>query len=261
MLGDERPLWRRLVLSVWGLTVGASVVVGIIAAAVSKDFRHAIRDAARWLYPNGVIAVLGAVVIVLLVVAARLFKRLNRATQVAADLRATADSSAQANASLARRVAELEAPGLDERRSKDAATYTTITSVLTRTDIDYWAEHDFGAPWAAKRTYQLMTLLEEHKSVEDRFLDPELESLRHELFEATNQLMGGCALWGGRDPDTPEGFFELSDARWVTNNPPEGPRYDRFEERRRALAERADRLVATYDALVAAARARLPGVP
>jgi hypothetical protein len=106
-----------------------------------------------------------------------------------------------------------------------------------------------------------MTLLEEHKSVGDQFLDPELESLRRELFEATDRLMAGCARWGGRDRETPEGFYELDDARWATNNPPEGPRYERFEEHRRQLGEFADRLVAAYDALVSDARHRLPGTP
>jgi hypothetical protein len=142
---------------------------------------------------------------------------------------------------------------------KDAATFNAIRTVLPRPVLTYWSELDFGGVWYREYTNPLLELFEGHDSVEDRFLDPGLEDKRRELVDAAKQLFWGCAKWGVRRRSAEEGF-ELGLSEWVRDNPPDGKNYDRWEELRTELAAQADRLVAAYDALVEAARAKLPGV-
>jgi hypothetical protein len=150
-MGAKRPpLWRRAARSIWRLIVGLSVVAGIIAVFVSKDFRHAVRDAAQWLYPDGVVAVLGAFSVALAMIALLLRKRSARAEQSAANLQATLSLTSAENEALNRRIAELEAAGLDARHLKDAATFLAITNVLTRNDIKLLGRPRFRRPVGCK---------------------------------------------------------------------------------------------------------------
>lgn len=209
-----------------------TALLGGLAALLSKEVRHAIGDAAEWLYPFGVIVVFLVALVVLLVIVVRERRK-------GMNVQAHAESG--------------------QHLEKDAATYKTIIGVLTRADVEYWRDLDFGGVWYGSRTHKLMELLYNHNAVENQFFDKQLEKLRGELMNATDKLMEGCAYWGAAHRMVPNGY-ELGDAEWVRDNPPEGERYERFETRRTELGKRADQLVSSYDALVGAARARLPGV-
>jgi hypothetical protein len=102
-----------------------------------------------------------------------------------------------------------------------------------------------------------MELMYEHDAVEDRFLDEELEARRVELFRAVEALMAKCATYGFAHK-TLNHFYELGDAEWRRDNPPEGERFERFEARREELNRLADELVSAYDELMSAAQPRLP---
>jgi hypothetical protein len=132
-----------------------------------------------------------------------------------------------------------------------------IRDTLTRSEIDFWRDHDMGGPWPGDRTRRLMELLYEHNAVEDRFIDPDLEALREDLIKATDGLMGKCATYGGPHRVL-ENHYELSDSDWRRDSPPEGERYERFEAHREELNHLADQLVASYDALMAAVQRRVP---
>ena len=146
---------------------------------------------------------------------------------------------------------------VEVRQKKDAEVFHAITTALRRDDISYFAEHDFGSPWSRDRTRSLHRLVEEHNAVEDCFLDPELEKLRKDLFDATDALRWSSAKHGVLSGNV-HNHFELIGNDWVRNNPPEGLRYEQYEAHRRELGELGDRMVSAYDRLVAAARARLP---
>lgn len=83
-----------------GLIVGLSVVTAVIVAFLSKDFRHAIRDAAQWLYPNGVIAILGALCVILTLLASYLVQRAVRAEEAAAGLQEKLNLTSAENVTL-----------------------------------------------------------------------------------------------------------------------------------------------------------------
>lgn len=102
-----------------------------------------------------------------------------------------------------------------------------------------------------------MVLLYDHNAIEDRFIDRGLEARRADLFSAADALLDKCAAYGipHRNLDN---HYELSDAAWRRDNPPEGERYERFEAHRDELGRLADALVGAYDALMSAAQPRLP---
>lgn len=144
-----------------------------------------------------------------------------------------------------------------ERAANDARVLRAIRRTLPRSDIDYWRDQDLGSPWHGDRTHHLMELLYDHNAVEDRFLDEELEARRADLVSAVDALMGKCAMYGSAHKNL-DNYYELADAEWRRDNPPEGERYERFEARREELHGLADELVRAYDALMSAAQPRLP---
>jgi nitrogen fixation/metabolism regulation signal transduction histidine kinase len=213
-------------------TAGACVaLLSIVATLTSKEVRHAIRDGAEWLYPLGVIAVLAILLLAAVVAIHILAGRVKRGR-----------SQASAAGYL----------------SKDADTFKALVAVFPRGDVAYWSEVEFGSTWHGSRTHRLMELVNDHDAVEHRFLDQNLEKIRQELMAAANDLLHKCAFWGFQHRVLKD-QYELGDAEWVRNNPPEGERYERFEIRRRELSEAADHLVQAYDKLVTEARNRLPG--
>ena len=147
-----------------------------------------------------------------------------------------------------------------QRVAHDTRILRALRKTLPRGDIAYWGEVDFGGTWDGAKTRQLMELHYERDSVEDRFLDPELEPLRGGLISAARELMNGCAKWGGPS-HAGSGLYDLGDLERVGETNRE--RLERFEqqreERREELGKRADRLVAAYDAVIGRAQERLPG--
>ncbi|WP_028061015.1 hypothetical protein [Candidatus Solirubrobacter pratensis] len=57
--------------------------------------------------------------------------------------------------------------------------------------------------------------------------------------DAVDCLMGKFATYYGASHKTLDAVFELGDAEWRRDNPPEGERYERFEARREELNEAA----------------------
>lgn len=143
------------------------------------------------------------------------------------------------------------------RTANDVRVLRAIRGTLPRADIEYWRDQDLGGAWHGDRTHHLMELLYDHNAIEDRFIDQELEAQRVDLFRAVNALMGKCATYGFPHK-TLNNCYELGDAEWRRDNPPEGERYERFEARREELNRLADELVRAYDALMSAAQPRLP---
>jgi hypothetical protein len=102
-----------------------------------------------------------------------------------------------------------------------------------------------------------MQMIYDHNAIENRLIDPELEPLRVQLFNAVETLMSRCAQYGIAH-QLAHGHYELAGTEWVRDNPPEGVRYERFEAQREELGGLADGLVHAYDALMSAAQPRLP---
>ncbi len=243
---QRKSSFAKFVGWAWKLLLGALAVAGGIGTVVSKDFRHAIRDAAEWLYPFWLVILLAVVALALLVTLLLILRLLRQERSV---------SYAQSDAKA--RLTELEERSAPGRAEHDVGVLRTIRQTLPRTDIDYWRDVDFGGVWYGQKTHRLMQMLYNHNAVEDRFLDPELEALRTGLINAVDGLMGKCALYGVAHK-TVEEAYALGDAEWRRDNPPEGERYERFEERRQELGKAADELVSAYDALMVAAQPRLP---
>jgi hypothetical protein len=174
---------------IWKALVAVLTLAGGVATFVSEDFRLAVQKAAEWLYPLWLI--LGqALITVALLVALLLTRRalvLERGTSAAAR---EAQATAEAN------VAALElrlAPG---RTDHDVGVLRAIRETLPRADVDYWRDVDFGGTWHGDRTHHLMQMVYDHNAIEDRFVDPELEPLRVDLFDAVKALMSRCAQYG-----------------------------------------------------------------
>lgn len=155
----------------WKLLAGALVVAGGIGTATSKNFRHAIRDAAEWLYPFWLVILLAVAALALLVTVLLILRLLWR-ERLALPVASSAQSEAEA------RLTEFEERSAPGRAEHDVGVLLTIRQTLPRTDIDYWRDVDFGGVWYGQKTHRLMQMLYNHNAVEDRFLDPELEALR-----------------------------------------------------------------------------------
>ncbi|MGH2917844.1 MAG: hypothetical protein ACRDLS_04480 [Solirubrobacteraceae bacterium] len=235
----------------WKILLGVLAIAGGIGTAASKDFRHAIRDGAEWLYPFWLVILLAAISVGLAIA-------LLLALRSSGRHRAAAAQAEGARRDAEERLAEHEQRTSSERVAHDTNILRTIRETLPRADIDFWRDTDLGGVWYGGKTYHLMEMLNDHNAVEDRFLDPELERLREQLMSAVNKLMGKCAQYG-IPHRTLDNAYHLGDSDWVRDNPPEGERYERYEARRDELNQAADELVRAYDGLMTGGRARLPG--
>ncbi len=244
---------RQAARRLWKIAAAIAIILTLITGSVFvlKAVHKAFDAATDWLYPDPLLFVLAALVLGLSLALGFSRGQIWMTRQRLAKLATRADD------------AEAEVIRLDHqndpiRQMKDAEAFHAITTALSRDDISYFSEHDFGSPWSRDRARSLHRLVEEHNAVEDCLLDPELEKLRKDLFDATDALRSSSAKYGVFS----EGFrdhFELIGNDWVRNNPPDGPLYEQYEAHRRDLGELADRMVSAYDRLVAEARARLPG--
>lgn len=250
---DSWRFWvRQAARRLWKVATAIAILLTLITGGVFvfSAVRNAVDAAAGWLYPEPLVFLFVALVVGLSLALVLSRGQIWMARQQHVKLATRTDD------------AEAEVMRLDQqsdpiRQAKDAVVFRTIKAALSREDVSYFGQHDFGNPWSCDCTRSLHRLVEEHNAVEDRFLDPELEKLRKDLFDATDALRWSSAKYGVHS----EGFrdhFELIDNDWRRNNPPEGPRYEQYEAHRQELGELADRMVSAYDRLVAAARARLP---
>jgi hypothetical protein len=236
----------------WKAAVAIAIILTLITGAIVlfDAVCNVLGSATGWLYPDPLLFVLGGLVLGLSLALFISRGQIWMVRQRQVELVTRADD-AEAE------VVRLERQSDPVRQRKDAEILRAITTALPRDDIAYFAEHDFGSPWSCDHTRSLHRLVEEHNAVEDCFLDPELEKLRKDLFDATNTLR-----WSSASRGVPSGnvrdHFELKGNDWVRNNPPEGPQYEQYEGHRQELGELADTMVSAYDRLVAAARARLP---
>jgi membrane protein implicated in regulation of membrane protease activity len=234
----------------WKVLLGVLAIAGGVASVASPGFRRVICDAAERLYPFPLVILLVVVSLALLaalVLSLRALRRARRASTTAREAQGEAEG----------RLGELEERAGPGRADHDVGVLRTIRQTLPRSDIDYWRDLDLGGVWHGEKTHHLMQMLYDHNAVEDRLLDPELETLRVELMDAVGGLMDRCARYGAQHK-TLDGAYELADAEWRRDNPPDGERYERFEARREELNQAADKLVDAYDSLRAAAQPRLP---
>jgi hypothetical protein len=223
---------RVLAGHVYATIVFGTALLSGLAALVSSDVRLAIRDAAECLYPLGVIVLLTVIVGVLALALVR---------------------SAKGNATVHARARD------GWHAEKDAATFGALTEVLPRYDVECWRGVDFGGIWPSSLVSNVQSLLYRHDAVEHQFLDGELETLRRVLMDAADELTQACSQWCEPHWNRLD-HYVLTDKQWMRNNSPRGERFERFENSRAELSTRADCLVSSYDALVGAARIRLPGV-
>jgi hypothetical protein len=229
---SHKPKLRVLARHIHATIVLGTALLSGLAALVSSDVRHTIRDAAEWLYPLGAIVLLTAIVGVLALALVR---------------------SAKANATIHVRAHD------GRHAAKDAATFGALTEILPRYDVECWRGVDFGGIWPSSLVSNVQSLLSRHNAVEHQFLDGELETLRRVLMDAADELTQACSQWCEPHWNRHD-HYVLADKQWMRNNPPWGKRFERFESRRAELGTRADCLVSSYDAIVGAARVRLPGV-
>jgi hypothetical protein len=142
-------------------------------------------------------------------------------------------------------------------RDADRETYEDITGLVTRNEISFLSEHDFGNVWSRRMTFPLFELVETRDSPEHEFHDQALEEYRRRFVDASEALVVSLtanSVWtrGANE------MLELVGTERRREEPPEGEHYERYEARREELNRLADVVVDTYDALVREARRQLP---
>lgn len=251
---EKTPWWK----SVWAwLGVGLLLLGGVVDVAgfidLVEPLAGGVVDAARWLYPFWIVVGL----VVLVAVLAFMVKTLRRRLSTAG---ASATAAGQRAEEAERRATEAEQGTDPERVAHDSRRLKAVRQLASRGDIDYWRDVDFGGKWYGTKTRPLIMLFEEHDSVEDRFLDPDLERLRADVVAGARELMSGTAKWGGPSRGGGPGLYDLGDLDEMgVFDKHHQERFEKqWEDHREELAKRADRLVEAYDALMAEAQQRLP---
>jgi hypothetical protein len=252
------------VKAIWIAGSAALALLGGLAALLSEDVRNAIADAAGWIadtaewfYPVGVIVVLAVVIGVMTAIIVGLRRRLDQEREGIAATRGERDRARAERDRAQQELTSLRERSEPGRQRQDDETYRNLVAVLPREPVRFLRDHDFGGPWPADMTRPIWRFVEERNSVEDQFLDPELEDIRRRLHEAASRFAHASAQYGVPHR-TLEGYHELAGSDRRRDEPPEGPHYERFEAWRQELGELADAAANAYDELVGAARTRLP---
>ena len=202
-----------------GGVVGLAVLV--VAAALSEDVRDWIEDAADWLYPDGVIALLSLTVVLLALV-------------------------------LWRTRRQLTSPPLTDRQfAQDRDLVEDLKTIVPRQSMHWLKEHDFGIPWTDDEIRPFNKFHYERDEVEFQFHDAELERHRREFLGALSEFLTETALRAGVDK---RGRFSLS--AWDNSPSPlsDEQREANKEESRKVINDASWRLVRAYDAIIQRAR-------
>ena len=139
----------------------------------------------------------------------------------------------------------------------DRETYEDLVGLLTRNEISFLNEHDFGNVWARRLTWPLFELVETRNSAEYEFHDEVLEERRGKLFDAATEMVKSLAANSHWTRNGAE-MLELVGSERRREEPPEGEHFERYESCRQELNRLADAVVKTYDELIREARTRLP---
>jgi hypothetical protein len=241
--------------TVWPVVVALGVVVGIIAALASKDFRHVIRDAAESLYPGplliGLTVVVGGLILALAKSrrdhAEALTKtRQDDAAQLAAIERerdaALADLEHERTA-----FAEAKLYVDQQKRAHDERLFTETRRAMRRKVIRWVESQDFAAPWHPKDPMPFHELFPQRESPELVFNDEEIEARRKEFFDAAYKFITTLSRYSSHINENTvrvrPRFYESGQG-------------DRYEREADELNELSHVVVKAYDAFIEAGRAR-----
>ena len=235
--------------------VAALIAIGQVFAPV----RNWTGKHASELYPVGWLVIEGVVIIVLLAMAlmsARRASALRRALAGAEHAAAAVERDRdEARAELASLRRDLDR----DRQAHDRRILGEIQTALPRNVIRFFAEHDMGNAWRRDYTYSLINYSDNMNQVEHRFLDPELEQLRSELFHRAKTLTQLMVLHSAPSMGNPE-WADIGPDPDLARNAEDEERFrELFEERRGLLNDAGDEFVAAYDALIVRATEKLPG--
>ena len=150
-----------------------------------------------------------------------------------------------------------EASRAKAQRLADKQTYKELVELVTRDEVRFLEEHDFGAVWDGRSVEPLYQYAHTRNAVEHEFHDPALEELRkrfHGLVDDFAYDLAGNSVSTGKG----RGSFELIGKDRRRFEPPKGAHYEAFEERRKRLNASADLVVQAYNDLVREARKRAP---
>ncbi len=230
----------------WSTARKAWTVFGVVVflfgfLASVKPGLEALGDALSWLGANPVVPVLAG-----LISGAALLLGLREA--------AHPDPAAPVDAEAAEEEEVVIGP---EHRAADKRTYEELVGLLTRNVIRFLREHDFGNAWSRELVMPLFEYEATRNDVEHRYLDAVLERRRQTLYAAVDSITTKLMRYGVWAKNL-DGFYEIVGSDLVRDEPPEGERHERWEERRAEINEAADVVVGAYDALVLEARKRVP---
>jgi hypothetical protein len=150
-----------------------------------------------------------------------------------------------------------EGSGSRTTRDADRETYEDIVGLVTRNEIRFLSEHDFGNVWSRSMTFPFVELAETRNTPEHEFHDEALEERRRRLLDAADKLvlsLTANSIWTKNGAE----MLELVGSERRREEPPEGEHFERYEARRRELSSLADIVVEAYDDLVREARRQVP---
>jgi len=227
----------------------AAAVVGFLVAVgqAFKPVRDATVDLVVWLYPDGLIAVLGVSVVVAVGASSRLLGRLRAMRRT---LGVVFEERDQATQDLTKLREELN----PDRRSQDTTRLRELQATLPRELVGWTRTNDFGGPWERARLTPFHQYADTQNEVEHRLFDEELERLRSTLHAAVQEFASRLGHYSSPVSGAP-GMSEV--AGLVFDTVPEGPEGERWYHDRDALNSQADVVAEAYDALLARARERL----
>ncbi|HEV2790421.1 MAG TPA: hypothetical protein VGV69_03895 [Solirubrobacterales bacterium] len=142
-------------------------------------------------------------------------------------------------------------------RTADKATFEDLVKLVSRNEINFLKEHDFGNAWPDRIIYPLYGYRASRDAVEHQFHDQVLEGQRTRLHDAIKGFTEQLSSYSV-PAESGNSFFELNEKQWVRSHPPGDETYRRFQAHRRELGELADVVVEAYDDLVREARRRVP---
>jgi hypothetical protein len=141
-------------------------------------------------------------------------------------------------------------------RAADKATYEDLVAVVPRDTITFLVEHDFGASWFDSQVEPLYKYRHTRRDVEHYFHDSGIEESRRAFHAAVTEFTLQLSQYSG--PSDHGAHFELNEKQWTRSHPSGDETSRRYEAHRRELSGLADKVVASYNALVEEARRQVP---
>jgi hypothetical protein len=248
-----RLVWNRL----WATVVAFGVVISIIAALVSKDVRHAIRDAWEWFYPGPLVTVL--VLVVAGLVAALATMRRRHAAELGTMQRDHATALAEAQRARDTALAEAERDRValteakvyadEQARAHDERLFAETRRLVPRKAITWLEGQDFTGPVLSRDVITFTDFALNRDMPELAFNDPELEARREAFYRATWTWASKLGEYTRLVNDN------VMRVRRSVDVDPAGED-EEFSNRAAELDALAGTVAEAYDALIASGRAR-----